>query len=166
MLRRLLYEWALVACLTPCVIAAVLVALTIGTGTIGVFRLGPATDVRFAGTMAEIRHVYEFHVAPAVPSDKGDATVKALGQPESPQPEGWERLGATFERRHVRGYIEQRFPATFSPARYWLLRLPLWPLALPGVIVTPLAVFRWIRRRRDARRRGFTVTVAQPAQPS
>lgn len=160
MLRKLLYEWALVACLTPCVIAAALVAMTIRSGTVGMFRLGAATDLRFAGTMAEIRHVYEFQVVPAVPVDKWNATMQTLGQPESPQPEGWARLGATFERRHVRGYIEQRFPATISPARYWLLRLPLWPLALPGVIVTPLAVLRWIRRRRDARRRGFAVSLA------
>ncbi len=163
MLRRLLYEWALVACLTPCVIAAVLAALTIRAGTIGTFRLGSATDLRFAGTMAEIRHVYEFRVAPAVPSHKWDATRQALGQAESPVPDGWARLGATFERRLMRGYFEQRLPATISPARYWLLRLPLWPLALPGVIVTPLTVLRWIRRRRDARRRGFTVTPGAPA---
>jgi hypothetical protein len=115
--------------------------------------------------MAEIRHVYAYRVAPAVPITQWDAAVTSLGQPESARPEGWARLGATFERGHLRGYFEKRLPATIVPARYWLLRLPLWPLALPGVTVTPLVIFRWIRRRRDGRRRGFAITVAAPAKP-
>jgi hypothetical protein len=163
--RRILYEWALVACLVPCVIAAVLAVVTLKSGTVGTFRLGAATDLRFAGAMAEIRHVYAYRVAPAVPITQWDAAVKSLGQPESARPEGWAMLGATFERGHVRGYIENRFPATIVPARYWLLRMPLWPLALPGVTVTPLAIIRWIRRRRDARRRGFAVTGVAAAKP-
>jgi hypothetical protein len=113
--------------------------------------------------MAEVRHVYERDLIPPVPYKEWQQRTFKLGSPEPPR-NGWKAFGLSYSVGHVRWTMGPDQPHMLSPSRYWLLRVPLWPLAVPGAIVSVVGVTRWARRRRDALRRGFAVQA--PAKPA
>jgi hypothetical protein len=124
--------------------------------SVGIFSLGNGANVRFFRGTAEVHRVYERDIAPAVPHAQWHDHAVARGWTVPPGPRGWVAAGVHFSSGHVMGIGGPGVPLTVAPARYWILRLPLWPLALPGVVAGGLLVARW-GNRRQGRRRGFAV---------
>jgi hypothetical protein len=130
-------------------------------GSIGLFSLGSDTSVWFERGTAEFRHVYEYDFAPPVPADQWHAVARSRGWVV---PVGGTSVVPTFafSTGHVTGITgtpNSGRAATVSPARYWLLHVPLWATMLPGALAAAWVARRWEHRRRErqARRRGFEV---------
>lgn len=131
-------------------------------GPIGIISLGSGTNLRLGRGEAEIRHIYEYDIAPPVPTDQWFATAVSRGWVNPPYRQiTVPRFG--FSSGHVLGVGGR--DAT-SPARYWLLYVPLWVTMLPGIVIGAWLVARW-RRKRQERRRGFAVVARDlPPAPS
>jgi hypothetical protein len=150
LLRSLLAAWLAVSSA-----AAVLWFVSIFFGSVGIFSLGHDTSLNFADGTAEVSRLYAFDVAPAVPEAQWHATAVSRGWTAPPRARAWDPSswfgwwdnlvsGMNYDGRTIR------------PARYWMLRLPLLPLALPGIVAGAIALAR-CGRGRESRRRGFAI---------
>jgi hypothetical protein len=164
-LLRLSGQFLLIIALTLAALSAVLWFASVARGPIGLFSLGADTSVSFERGTAEVRHVYEYDVAPPVPTAEWHAVAMSRGWtiPVN-RPSVVPRFA--YSGGHVigmGGMSTSGGGATVSPARYWLLHVPLWATMLPGLFAAAWLVFRWDRRRQDgaARRRGFEVLASQ-----
>ena len=131
--------------------------------SVGSFGLGGDTSLRFTNGVAEVRHFYAYDVAPPVPGAQWHDVAVARGWTTPRFPGG--RLAPPafhFSDGHVAGVTgtpNSGRSATVSPANYWLMRVPLWPFMVPGLLV---GVWRLVTRH-DARgdgRPGFQVLPA------
>jgi hypothetical protein len=116
--------------------SAVLWVASVAGGSIGLFSLGSDTSVRFERGTAQFRHVYEYDFAPPVPADQWHTVARSRGWVV---PVGGTSVGPNFafSSGHVLGITgtpNSGRAATVSPARYWLLHVPLWATMLPGVL--------------------------------
>jgi hypothetical protein len=152
--KRLLSQIAVLACLALAAVSAALWVASSTRGSIGIFSLGWSTDLRFERGEAQLRHVYEYDIAPPVPADQWHATAISRGWVAPPSRQG--RFPSfAFSSGHVLGQSGPSAAAA-SPARYWLLYVPLWATILPGILSGAWTGARWARRRQE-RRRGFAV---------
>ena len=130
--------------------------------SIGIFPLPNDANVRFFRGTAEVNRVYEISTdGPAVPGAKWHDLAMSRGWTSPPRPRGWGFHGVHFSSGHVMGTNRAAAPDLFVPARYWILRLPLWPFVLPGVVAGALFIARWANRRQGGRR-GFAVEARAP----
>ncbi len=127
--------------------------------------LGTDTNVRFWHGEAQFRHYYEYDVAPPIPNDQWHATAVSRGWVIPPERHPARPVlvpNFAFSSGHVGGMSFGGL--TVTPARYWLLHVPLWATILPGLVTGAWLAARW-RERRAARRRGFGV-ITTDASPS
>jgi hypothetical protein len=110
---------------------------------------------------------YEYDIAPPVPESQWHTTAVARG---------WvvpaERRSAVpkfaFSSGHVSGISgtpNSGRGGAVSPARYWLLHVPLWATMLPGMVAGAWLALRW-RRARLERPRGFLVLTGASSPPA
>jgi hypothetical protein len=141
--------------------SAVLWAASVVGGSVGLFSLGSDTSVQFVRGTAELRHVYEYDFAPPVPAPQWHSAALSRGW-VVPTGAASAVPNFAFSTGHVIGITatpNSGLAATVSPARYWLLHVPLWATMLPGALAAAWVARRWEHRRRErqARRRGFEV---------
>src|SRR5687767_530713 len=68
-----------IGALVVCGASAAVWVATLLFGNVGIISLGTGTDVRIWHGEAQFRHVYEYDVAPPVPSDQWFATAMSRG---------------------------------------------------------------------------------------
>lgn len=131
------------------------------TRSIGIFSLGQGTSIRISGGVAELDHVYEYDAAPPVRESTWHTTAMARGWRVPSYPMVPFVPWFSFSRG-VKGIaqIQSDGEPLVSPARYWLLRVPLWFTMLPGVAFA-IAWTVACSRRRSPEPRGFAVTLGQ-----
>ena len=133
--------------------------------SVGRFSLGSGTSLRFANGVAEVSHYYAYDIAPPVPRQQWHDTAVARGWTIPTSPGGRFRPPTFhFSTGHVAGVAGPPGPggvSLVSPANYWLLRVPLWALMIPGLIAGALRLARRYAPRHD-RRQGFEVTAPRP----
>jgi hypothetical protein len=150
-------------------VSVVLWVASVAGSSIGLFSLGSDTSVRFERGRAEFRHVYDHDFAPPVPAPQWHTAALSRGWVV---PTGGPSTvpNFAFSSGHVIGITgtpNSGLAATVSPARYWLLYVPLWATMLPGIVAATWIVVRWERHRQEraARRRGFEVLAGAPPLP-
>ena len=164
-LIRLSGHFLIIIALALATLSGFLWFASVAHGPVGLFSLGGETSVTFERGTAEFRHVYEYDVAPSVPSAEWHTVAMSRGWTlPVDSPSVVPRFA--YSSGHVIGMGGSPTSgggATVSPARYWLLRVPLWATMLPSLLATTWLVVRWERRRQEraARRRGFEVLAAQ-----
>jgi hypothetical protein len=130
-------------------------------GSIGMFSLGPHTTLRFAFGAAEVRHVFEYNIGPTASAANWQVHATKMGwvtpaRPMPMLPPIVARLlpgNFHYSAGSVMGVSDGK---TVSPARYWLLDVPLWATMLPGGIVA-VRLFALRQRKRREQGRGFSV---------
>jgi hypothetical protein len=136
--------------------------------SVGMFTLGNGTSLRFTNGVAEVRHFYAYDVAPPVPRALWHDFAVAHGWTTPNTPGGrFAPPAFRFSAGHVAGVTgtpSSGRGATVSPANYWLMRVPLWPLIVPGLLVGAWRLAAWHHARRRSPR-GFEVRPA-PAPPA
>jgi hypothetical protein len=160
-LAKILRRCVLGVCLLACVAALGLWAFTLAFGSVGIFSLGNNTDLRFSHGQAEVRHRYDEGFASPVSETVWHATAVSRGWIDPPRPQGVGALVPSFSRGHVTGIAGPEQPLVVRPARFWLLYLPLWPLALVAICTAAFACVRW-DREHQAGRRGFAIELPPP----
>jgi hypothetical protein len=143
------------------VVAAVCAGLWLGGlfVSVGRYVVTNDTSLRFRQGVVDVEQVYDHDFAAPVPAPQWRevASINGWAAPRLPSPSiptFWYSGGG-----HVVGLGDLKH---IRPARYRVLRVPLWPLMLPGLIVAVARVREWRRRRRDSRRQGFPVHVEPP----
>jgi hypothetical protein len=158
-LVRVVVGMLVVTCVVVSTLALILSAVSRVT-SVGLFSLGPSTSIRFTRGMAEINHTYEFDIAPGMPLAQWDAYARSRRWFVPPPSLGWHSFGVRFAAGLVSASNRHsETPDLFWPERYWQLRLPLWPFAVPGIVIAALWARRWGQARHE-RRRGFAVEAA------
>ena len=134
-----------------------------GVTSVGMFTLCGGTSLRFTNGVAEVSHFYAYDVAPPVPRALWHDFAVARGWMTPNIPGGrFAPPAFHFSSGHVAGVTgtpNSGRGATVSPATYWLMRVPLWPLVLPGLGVGTWRLAAW-HSARGRSPRGFEVRPA------
>jgi hypothetical protein len=151
-------------------VAACLWAATVVSGPIGLFSLGRDTIINFRGGGMEVRHFYQHDIAPPLPLSQWHTVASANGWTTGattstlPFPAPVARLVPPLPR-FTSGWVMGISDGTnVSPARSWILLLPLWILVLPGAAVGARLLVKRARRRRLERAEGFAVVHPTPSE--
>ena len=152
------------------VLSAVLWAGSALFGSIGIFTLGHGRSLRFGGGVAEVRHVYQYNVAPPVPHAQWHNHAVKMGWTTKPRPFAMmlppivDRFlpgNFHYSSGHVIGISDGR---AVSPALHSILQVPLWAMMLPGTIIGVRLLWRWHDERRR-QGRGFSIVGAAGGEP-
>ena len=155
-LRRVAGITAAGGCLFVSGISAALWLWTTQLSSVGLFALGDDTSLNLVNGVAEFDHRYDYGFAPPVPDAQWHNFAVSRGWTVPPRPQRWEMAWPSLSSDHVTGMSSSEVRASVTPTRYWLLRIPLWPLVVPGIVVSGLLAARH-RRRRNAGQRGFSI---------
>ena len=155
--RRRLARWLAFASLALAVLSAALWAASGVFGSVGIYSIGDGTSLRFARGSIQVHHFYDCDIAPPVPQDRWHTTAISRGWVVPVDGPRWTLPMFAFSGGNVSGIAAR--DGLVSPARYWLLRVPLWALMLPGFFAAAWLAVTWDPARQD-RRRGFDVAAA------
>jgi hypothetical protein len=162
-IRRVLVRSLTIALMGTACIAACLWVATVVWGPIGLFSLGQDTIIHFHGGAMEVRHFYQHDIAPPVPIAQWHIVASANGWTTGattsmmPLPAPVARLIPPLPRFSSGWVMGISDGTNVSPARSWILLLPLWLLVLPGAAIGARLLVKRARRRRLERPEGFTV---------
>ena len=140
------------------VLATVLLMVWIGShlARLGILSLGADTSLDIQRGGIVIHHIYARAIVPPVPDGEWYDYAAARGWFIPPPTRGFP--GFSFQDGLVMG--EGSTSGTMiSPAHYWQLRLPLWPLVFGPALLAAWLFRRWYKRNRPVRR-GFEVAIA------
>jgi hypothetical protein len=122
---------------------------------IGIIGLSQTTNLQIYRGIIEVRHIYALGIAPAMT----EADWRAACVAHSWYVPKWDGSfpGLAFHDGLVSGEISPH-GGLISPNKYWMLRLPLWPVTVICAVLAVWLLRRWYRRRQ-VERRGFEALV-------